>query len=75
MSTSIPYFLLIDKPMTTSYFLQRLVLLFSFLIAPVAWSDAGLPPPPQLAAKYWVLIDAATRSLQVVHQGRQRLPP
>jgi D-alanyl-D-alanine carboxypeptidase (penicillin-binding protein 5/6) len=61
--------------MTTSYFLQRLVLLFSFLIAPAAWSDAGLPPPPQLAAKSWVLMDAASGSVLVDHLGNQRLPP
>jgi D-alanyl-D-alanine carboxypeptidase (penicillin-binding protein 5/6) len=61
--------------MTTPYFLQRLVLLFSILTAPVAWSAAALPPPPQLAAKSWVLMDAASGSVLVDHQGNTRLPP
>ena len=69
-------FLLIDKPMTTPYFLQRLVLLFGFLIAPAAWSAAAVvPPPPQLAAKSWVLMDAASGNVLVDHEGSQRLPP
>jgi len=69
-------FLLIDKPMTAPYFLQRLVLLFGFLIAPAAWSAAAVvPPPPQLAAKSWVLMDAASGNVLVDHQGSQRLPP
>jgi len=60
VSMPIP-FLLIDKPMTTPYLLQRLVLLFGFLIAPAAWSAAAVvPPSPQLAAKSWVLMDAAS---------------
>jgi serine-type D-Ala-D-Ala carboxypeptidase (penicillin-binding protein 5/6) len=68
-------FPLSDPPMTTPYFLQRLVLLFGILIAPAAWSDAALPPPPQLAAKSWVLMDAASGSVLVDHQGNTRLPP
>ena len=69
-------FLLIDKPMTPPYLLQRLVLLFGFLIAPAAWSAAAVvPPPPQLAAKSWVLMDAASGNVLVDHQGNQRLPP
>ena len=69
-------FLLIDKPMTIPYFLQRLVLLSGFLIAPAAWSAAAVvPPPPQLAAKSWVLMDAASGNVLVDHQGNQRLPP
>ncbi|MDP2110826.1 MAG: D-alanyl-D-alanine carboxypeptidase family protein [Thiobacillus sp.] len=59
--------------MTSPYFLQRLVLIFSVLIAPAAWS--AVPPPPQLAAKSWVLIDAASGSVLVDHQGATRLPP
>ncbi|MCL5060238.1 MAG: D-alanyl-D-alanine carboxypeptidase [Candidatus Thermoplasmatota archaeon] len=61
--------------MTPPYFLQRLVLLFSILIAPAAWSAAVVPPPPQLAAKSWVLMDAASGSILVDHQGNMRLPP
>jgi len=73
---SIPlFFSLSDKPMTTPYFLQRLVLLFSVLMAPAAWSADIVPPPPQLAAKSWVLMDAASGSILVDHQGATRLPP
>lgn len=61
--------------MTTPYFLQRLVLLFSVLMAPAAWSADVVPPPPQLAAKSWVLMDAASGSILVNHQGNTRLPP
>ncbi|HEX7971030.1 MAG TPA: D-alanyl-D-alanine carboxypeptidase family protein [Thiobacillus sp.] len=61
--------------MTTPDFLQRLVLLFSVLIAPAAWSADVLPPPPELAAKSWVLMDAASGSVLVDHQGNTRLPP
>jgi len=59
--------------MTNLYSLQRLVLLFSILITPAAWS--AVPPPPQLAAKSWVLMDAASGSILVDHQGTMRLPP
>ncbi len=61
--------------MTPSCFLQRLVLLLSVLMAPVALSAASVPPPLQLAAKSWVLMDAASSSILVDHQGDLRLPP
>lgn len=61
--------------MTTPYFLQRLVLFFSVLMAPAAWSAAAVPPPPELAAKSWVLMDAASGALLVNHEGENRLPP
>ena len=60
--------------MTTPYFSQRLVLLLSLLMASAAWS-ADIVPPPQLAAKSWVLMDAASGSVLVDHQGNTRLPP
>jgi len=61
--------------MSTLHFLQRLVLLFGFLIAPVAWSAPIIPPPPELGAKSWVLMDAASGNVLVNHQGDLRLPP
>ena len=61
--------------MTTSYFLQRLVLLFSVLMAPAAWSAPVIPPPPQIAAKSYVLMDAASGNVLVEHLGDERLPP
>ncbi len=54
--------------------MQRLVLLFAALILP-AVASAAVPPPPALAAKSWVLMDAASGSILVDHQGSQRLPP
>jgi D-alanyl-D-alanine carboxypeptidase (penicillin-binding protein 5/6) len=63
------------QTMTTPYFLQRLVLLFGVLIAPAAWSAAIVPPPPELAAKSWVLMDAASGNVLVDHLGDTRLPP
>src|SRR5512143_1048943 len=60
--------------MTTSSFLQRLVLLFCVLTIPSAWS-AVIPPPPEIAAKSYVLMDAASGDVLVGHEGDQRLPP
>jgi D-alanyl-D-alanine carboxypeptidase (penicillin-binding protein 5/6) len=68
-------FLFINTPMTTPYFLQRFVFLISLVIAPAAWSAAALPTPPQLAAKSWVLMDAASGTVLVNQLGSQRLPP
>ena len=36
---------------------------------------AAVPPPPPLAAKSWVLMDAASGSVLVDHLGNTRLPP
>ena len=54
---------------------QRLVVLFSLSLLPVAGHAAAVPPPPELAAKSWVLMDAASGAVLVDHQGSQRLPP
>jgi len=59
--------------MISPYFLQRLVLILSVILAPAAWG--AVPPPPQLVAKSWVLMDAASGSILVDHQGAMRLPP
>ncbi len=61
--------------MTTPSFLQRLVLILSMLIAPTVWSAPLIPPPPELAAKSWVLMDAASGNILVNHEGDLRLPP
>jgi len=63
----------IEKSMNSPYFLQRLVFIFSVILAPAAWG--AVPPPPQLAAKSWVLMDAASGIVLVDHQGAMRLPP
>ncbi len=57
------------------YYAIRLICLFNFFIASYAWSAAAVPPPPPLAAKSWVLMDAATGNVLVDHQGSLRLPP
>lgn len=51
----------------------RLVLLALIGLAPAAW--AQVPPAPPLAAKSWVLMDAARGQVLVNHEGSQRLPP
>ena len=61
-----------DKTMTLRPILQGLVLLFGTATAAVA---ATVPPPPQLAAKSWVLMDSASGSVLVDQLGTQRLPP
>lgn len=61
--------------MTILHFLQRLVLLLAVPIVPAAWSAPIVPPPPQLAAKSWVLMDAASGNVLVNHEGDLRLPP
>ena len=60
--------------MTTPYFLQRLVFIFSVLMAPAVLA-ATVPPPPQLTAKSWVLMDVASGTVLVDHLGAVRLPP
>jgi D-alanyl-D-alanine carboxypeptidase (penicillin-binding protein 5/6) len=61
--------------MTSLHFLQRLALFFCFLIAPAAWSAPIIPPPPELGAKSWVLMDAPSGNVLVNHEGDLRLPP
>lgn len=36
---------------------------------------AALPPPPPLAARSWILMDAASGAVLVDHEGGTRLPP
>ncbi|MDG9927819.1 MULTISPECIES: D-alanyl-D-alanine carboxypeptidase family protein [Pseudomonas] len=62
--------------MNISRFAQRLALLATLLIAPLAASaDSAIPSPPQLAAKSYVLMDAASGKVLVENNGDQRLPP
>ena len=60
--------------MTTPHLLHRLVLIFSMLIAPLASAEV-IPPPPEVAAKSWVLMDAASGNVLAQHDGDTRLPP
>lgn len=54
---------------------QRFVLFFSLLITSFTASAVTVPPPPALAAKSYVLMDAASGTLLANQQGDQRLPP
>ena len=51
----------------------------AFVFILLAWfapaAFAALPPPPPLAAKSWVLMDAASGAVLVNHEGSTRLPP
>ena len=53
--------------------LARLALV-SLLLSPLPVL-AEVPPPPELAARSWVLMDAASGSVLVDHEGSVRLPP
>ena len=61
--------------MMTLSFLKRLAFLSSLLIISTAATAAAVPPSPALAAKSWVLMDAASGALLVNHEGGTRLPP
>ncbi len=61
--------------MTILHRLHTLVPALTLLIAAPALAMPGVPPAPPLAAKSWVLMDAASGAVLVNHQGTQRLPP
>lgn len=56
---------------------RRCILPLLLLASPVVLAAApqALPAPPQLAAKSYVLMDAATGQVLVEHNGDERLPP
>ena len=56
---------------------QRLSLLVLLVAAPLsaALAAQATPAPPQLAAKSYVLLDAASGKVLVENNGDQRLPP
>ncbi len=59
--------------MTIRDCLQALVLFFG--VASAATAAPTVPSPPPLAAKSWVLMDAASGAVLVDQNGSQRLPP
>jgi D-alanyl-D-alanine carboxypeptidase (penicillin-binding protein 5/6) len=63
--------------MNITRFAQRLSLLALLVTAPVASLSAAqaTPAPPQLAAKSYVLLDAASGNVLVENNSDQRLPP
>ncbi|MBF7730176.1 D-alanyl-D-alanine carboxypeptidase family protein [Pseudomonas sp. N040] len=62
--------------MNITSFAQRLTLLASlFLATSQVQAAIAIPAPPQLAAKSYVLMDAASGQVLVENNGDQRLPP
>lgn len=62
--------------MNITSFTQRIVFSAFLFLAPVTWaSQMAVPAPPQLAAKSYVLMDAASGKVLVENNGDQRLPP
>lgn len=53
---------------------RRCILTIGLLSAPIALAST-IPAPPQLAAKSYVLMDAASGNVLVENNGDQRLPP
>ncbi|MBX9764985.1 MAG: D-alanyl-D-alanine carboxypeptidase [Pseudomonadaceae bacterium] len=57
-------------------FTQRVFLSLCLLSASTAWANqSAMPAAPQLAAKSYVLMDAATGKILVENNGDERLPP
>ena len=62
--------------MNITSFAQRVFLSLSLLSAPAVWANEQvIPSAPQLAAKSYVLLDAASGKVLVENNGDQRLPP
>ncbi|MCQ4311244.1 D-alanyl-D-alanine carboxypeptidase [Pseudomonas stutzeri] len=61
--------------MTITTFVRRLFLLTLLAVAPVTWAEPIIPSAPQLAAKSYVLMDAASGKVLVENSGDERLPP
>ncbi|MDP3815939.1 D-alanyl-D-alanine carboxypeptidase family protein [Pseudomonas sp.] len=62
--------------MNITSFAQRVCMSLFLLSAPAAWADQpAIPAPPQLAAKSYVLLDAAGGKVLVENNSDQRLPP
>ena len=61
--------------MNITPFVHRLVLLTLLAVVPPAWAEPIIPAAPQLAAKSYVLMDAASGDVLVENAGDERLPP
>lgn len=64
-----------ERAMTITTFVHRLFLLVLLTVAPVALAQPIIPSAPQLAAKSYVLMDAASGKVLVENAGDERLPP
>ena len=61
--------------MNITTYVQRLVFLTLLAVVPAAWAAPIIPTAPQLAAKSYVLMDAASGEVLVENGGDERLPP
>jgi len=61
--------------MNITSFAQRLTLLASLFAATSVMAAQAIPAPPQLAAKSYVLMDAASGQVLLENNGDERLPP
>jgi D-alanyl-D-alanine carboxypeptidase (penicillin-binding protein 5/6) len=62
--------------MKITSFAQRVFFSLLLLTAPAAWaSQMVIPAAPQLAAKSYVLMDAASGNVLIEHNADERLPP
>lgn len=61
--------------MKNTSFAQRLALAALFVTAPSVWAAQAIPTPPQLAAKSYILMDAASGEVLIEHNSDERLPP
>jgi D-alanyl-D-alanine carboxypeptidase (penicillin-binding protein 5/6) len=61
--------------MNITSFAQRLTLIVSLLASTSALAATAIPAPPQLAAKSYVLMDAASGQVLLENNGDERLPP
>src|SRR6218665_709792 len=62
--------------MNITAFTRRLTLLALLITTPATWAaETAVPAAPELAAKAYVLMDAASGNVLVENNGDQRLPP
>ncbi len=61
--------------MNITSLVQRFIVLTLLTVAPTVWAAQILPSAPQLAAKSYMLMDAASGEVLVEQNGDERLPP
>ncbi|MCW3147304.1 D-alanyl-D-alanine carboxypeptidase [Stutzerimonas stutzeri] len=61
--------------MNITTLMPRFIVLALLTIAPAVWAAPVIPSPPQLAAKSYMLMDAASGKVLVENNSDERLPP
>src|SRR3546814_12236156 len=61
--------------MNITSLVQRFIVLAVLTVTPTVWAAQIVPSAPQLAAKSYMLMDAASGEVLVAHNGDERLPP